>query len=127
MSDPTLDNKAAGIVNQILKELIDGAGETMVETALLAQFPFLGLPFVKQIFEWVLNKVSTAVYTNAAEAATKIIIDIQVNGEESTVLNSFQNLQMAIASGDANAIEIASSDLSKSYASIIHYDGSASP
>ncbi len=127
MSDPTLDNKAAGIVNQILKELIEGAGETVVEALLIAQFPWLGLPFIKQIFEFILDKASALIYTNAAIAATKIIIDIQVNQEESAVAIAFQNLQMALASGDENAIKFASADLSKSYAAIIHFDGSASP
>lgn len=127
MSDPTLENKAASIVNQILKELIEGAGESVVEATLIAQFPWLGLPFVKQIFEFILDKASGLIYQNAAMAATKIVIDIQVNQEESAVKASFDNLQMALASGDAHAIEIASADLSKSYAAIIHFDGSASP
>lgn len=127
MSDPTTVNKTASVVNEILKDIIEGSGVKAIEASVIADVPWLGLPFIKQIFEFILNKVATLIYQAAAEAATKIIIDVQVNMEESSVLSSFQNLQMAIASGDQNAIKIASDDLDKAYGSLIHSDGAAPP
>lgn len=124
---PTTENKVASIVNQILAGLIEGTGEAAVEAALVAQNPWLALPFVKQIFEFVLNKVGAILYKEVALAATKIIIDAQINVEEGSVNTAFQDLQMAVAGGDTDAIAKASSDLSAAYAALIHYDGSASP
>lgn len=125
MADPATSNKAASVVNDILKTIIEGAGKPGIEAALIADFPWLGLPIVKQIFEFVLSKVADLVYKDAANLATKIIIDAQVNLEKSTVIGAFQNLQMAIASGDESAIKMASNDLDKAYGSLIHSDGSA--
>lgn len=124
---PSTVNQTASVIDEILKEIIEGGGQTVVENALIAEFPWLGLPFIKQFFEFILSKVSDAIYTNAAIAATKIVIDVQVNMEKSQVLNAFQNLQMAVASGDKNAIDIASTDLDKAYGNLIHDDGSAPP
>lgn len=98
-----------------------------METALIAQYPILGVPVIKQIFEWVLSQVSQVIYRNAALVATDLIIDVQVNQEESQVLAAFSNLQMAIASGDERAIAQTSRDLDKAYGAIIHFDGSAPP
>lgn len=127
MSDPTTDNKLADVVSRVLKELIEGEGKDAIEATLLQTYPFLGLPFIKQVFEMVLNEAVQQIYINAARVSTSIIIDVQVNQESSGVLNSFQNLQMAIASGDKNAIAMASADLSVSYGNLIHSDGWSTP
>ncbi len=126
-NDPATLNEAASAVNQVLKTIIEGAGTTALEDALITESPWLGLPVIKQVFEFILDKVSNMIYQDAADAATKLIIDVQVNLEKSQVLGAFQNLQMAIASGDKNAIDQMSKDLDQVYARLIHSDGSASP
>lgn len=125
MASPTTNNTTAGIVNQILKILIEGAGQASIEAALIAQYPFLAWPFVRQIMELILSYALGIIYTNAANAATAVIIDIQVNVEASAASAAFQNLQMAIASGDQSAITKASQDLDNAYSSLIHTNGSS--
>lgn len=125
MADPTTTNATASAVNDILKTIIEGAGQGAIEAAAIADFPWLGLPIIKQLFELVLSKITGLIYQDAANAATKIVIDVQVNVEKSQVLNAFQTLQMAIASGDKNAIQQASTDLDNCYGSLIHFGGSA--
>lgn len=127
MSDPTTTNQTASVVNGILSNLINGAGITAAESAAIAEFPWLGLPIIKQIFELVLNKVASIIYDQAAYAATKVVIDVQVGLEESATGPAFQNLQMAIASGDQAAIAKASKDLDTAYSNLIHFDGWSSP
>lgn len=125
MSDPTTVNQTATVVNDVIKAIIEGAGVTEVEAIAVAEAPWLALPFVHWIFMLGLNWVAKYFYTSAANAATKIVIDVQVNIEKSKVLNSFQELQQAIASGDNDAIALASKDLSSAYGSLIHSDGAA--
>lgn len=126
MPSPTTNNQTASIVNQILKNLIEGAGQDAVEAELISLQPWLALPFIKQIFEFILGLVSGAIYKQAAYAATQIVIDTQVSLEESKTYGAFQTLQMAIASGDKAAIDKASQDLDAAYGALINYDGSAS-
>lgn len=127
MADPTTQNQLATIVNGILKDVIEGGGEAAAEAAAIAAYSWLGLPIIKQLFELVLSTIAGEIYKQAAFAATKVIIDVQVGIEESTVGSAFANLQMAVASGDGAAIAKASSDLNASYAALIHSDGSATP
>lgn len=127
MSDPTTDNKAADVVSDALQKLIEGVGVDAAEAGIIAEFPWLGVPVVKQILEWFLNKISSYFYVAAANAATSIVIDVQTNMESSTAIVAFQTLQMAIAGGDPNAIQKASQDLSSAYASLIHSDGWSPP
>jgi len=127
MADPTTTNQVASVINQILKALIEDTGEGVAETALIAQYPWLGLPFIKQIFEFILSKVSAFFYQAAANLATTIVVDVQTNLEASNANQAFQNLTMAVASGDQAAIQKASDDLSMAYGSLIHYDGAAPP
>ena len=127
MADPATNNHAASVVNGILKKVIEGTSVDAIEALVIADVPWLGFPVIKQVFEFILNKVAALIYVRAANAATKIVVDIQVNGEESVVLSSFQNLQMAIASGDADAIKKASDNLDEAYGSLIHSDGIAVP
>jgi hypothetical protein len=127
VTGPSTTNQLASIVNSVLKNLIEGAGGGALETVLIAQYPWLGLPFVKQLFEFILEKATGLIYQNAAEAATKVIIDAQVNVEEGAANAAFQNLQLAVASGDPEAIAQASADLDSNYRKLINFDGSASP
>lgn len=127
MADPTTTNKVAEAINKILKGLIEGAGEDAIIAAATAAQPWLGLPFVKQIFGLFVGYVAKFFYEQAAMAATKIVIDVQVEMEESKTFNAFQNLQMAIASGDPDAIKLASNNLDKAYGDLIHNDGWSSP
>lgn len=127
MSDPTTVNKTASIVNQILSGLIKGAGADAVKAALIVEQPWLGLPFIKQLFGYIVDKVAAVIYRQVALAATQIIIDVQINSEVGGVNAAFDNLRMAVASGDQAVIDKASNDLSNAYGNLIHYDGSASP
>src|SRR4029078_6324529 len=127
VDEPTTENKVAAIVNEILKAAIEGAGVKTIRGTLVASNPLLESPLLKQIFDYSLNYLGKYFYQQAAFAATKLIIDIQVDREGSDVVSAFQNLQMAVAGNDAEAIKKASDGLTKAYASLIHYDGSASP
>lgn len=123
---PTTSNTLAGIVNGAIKAGLDG-GTTTIEAVIIADVPWLGLPVVKQILEYFLGFVEKYFYTGAANAATKLVIDMQVDSEISATNAAFANVQAALASGDTSAIQKASTDLDAAFASIIHYDGSSSP
>lgn len=132
MADPTTTNTAASVVNAALKAAIEGASEAEVEALILAEtagivvIPVIGVIWTA-IVNWVVQNAGEYFYTQAALAMTKIIIDFQINGEESAANVGFSNLQMAIASGDPDAIKRASDDLDVAYSALIHFDGSASP
>lgn len=121
---PVTVNPVATIVNQAISAAMSG-GELAVQAAITAEVPFLGLPIISTIFGWFLGRVESYFYVDAANAATKLIIDIQVNAEESAATKAFNDVQTAIAGGDQNAINTASAALDSAYGDIIGYDGAA--
>lgn len=127
MGDPTDKNQLASVINGVLSNIINTAGVDAAETAAIAAYPWLGWPIVRQIFDGILKVVAGEIYKQAAYAATKIVIDVQVELEESKTSDAFKNLQMALASGDKNAIAKASSNLDVAYGNLIHMDGWAAP
>jgi hypothetical protein len=132
MSDPTTVNKTAALIDGILQKIIEGAGEDVIvalilaDTANIVAIPVVGVIW-KAIVQVVVGKIGAYFYIQAANAMTKVIIDIQVGGEENAANQTFQNLQMAVASGDQHAIDQASKDLDAAYGALIHSDGSYSP
>ena len=112
------------MVNDALKAAMT-SGEVAAEAVLIADQPWLGLPIVKQLLEWLLDQMTGVLYGQAADAATKIIIDLQVGEETSAVNSAFSAAQAAIASGDANAITTAQANLSSAFGGLINSDGSA--
>jgi hypothetical protein len=123
---PVTVNPISTIVNSAISAALQG-GEVAIQAAITAEVPFLGLPIISTVFGWALSYVEGYFYTYTADAVTKLVIDIQVNSEESVASQTFSYLQTAIASGDPNAISAASTALDSAYAGLINYDGSASP
>lgn len=131
MSDPTTVNKTASIVAGILEQLASGAEDVVIAMILADTAEVVAIPVIGQLWTAIVklavNRLGQYFYVNTANIATKIIIDIQVSGEASSANEAFQNLQMAVASGDKNAIKTASDDMDKAYGDLVHDDGSFSP
>jgi hypothetical protein len=131
MSDPTTVNKAAEIVSKLLEEIFSKGEDAVIalilaDTAQVVAIPVVGFLWT-QVVRAVVPYLGTYFYKQTAIGATKVIIDVQVDGEVSDVKNRFENLQMAVASGDQSAINLASKQLDEAYGSLIHSDGSYSP
>ena len=126
MSDPATVNETATLVNKAIKAAMDG-GSSAVLALIVTDVPWLGLPVIRQILAYVLSYFEGYLFTAAANAATSIVIDLQVEHEASKTKDAFQGVVDAVKSGDQQAIEKSSSALDDAFSSLIHSDGSASP
>jgi hypothetical protein len=131
LSEPATVNETASIVGKLLQTIFEKGDDAVValilaDTANVVAIPVVGAIW-KELVRAVVSKIGTYFYKQTAMGATKVIIDMQVNGEVSVVKSRFDNLQMAVASGDPKAVELASSQLDEAYGSLIHSDGSWSP
>lgn len=124
---PTTTNQTATVVNQIIHDAIFDVAVQAAETAATAEFPFLGAPVVKQIFDAVVNYVAGKIYSALAQTATFTVIDVQVSQEDSAVNKAVASLNATVNSNDQAAIQKANEDFKNAIASLIHYDGSAHP
>lgn len=131
-SAPKTENRVATIINKALSALINDAGEAEVEALIIAAAPaFFAIPIIgwisRQFVHLIVSKFAWAFYEVAAKLATRIVVNIQANMENSDVKDKGSKLEDAIKSGDENAIAKADQDLEDSWGNLIHMDGAAPP
>lgn len=124
---PSTSNTAAKTADEIIHFAIFQVALTAAETAIIAQVAFLGWPIIKNILEWVLGFIGGFIYANLADFATLQIIDFQTGSERTAYANAEAKLRQAHLSGDQNALDQATAEFKKTLASLIHFDGSATP
>lgn len=73
------------------------------EIALIAQYPFLGLPVIKQIWEYIVSKLETEVIAQLDKGANIITIEIIDSNENKSAVAANNNLKAV--QGDPNATD----------------------
>ncbi len=127
MSAPTVNNQAAGILNQVISILMSD-GEKAAEVYLTALDPeLLAIPIVQWIMDQGVQYLGSLLSVMSQKLITGIVIDIQTNGEKSVVIQAAVALQIALSSGDKSAIATATVAASDAYRAAINWDGSAQP
>lgn len=121
------ENKAADIVNEVVSAFMSG-GEKAAELYLTSLAPeILGIPIVQWLLDEAVSYIGQIISVSGQKFADQIVIDIQTNGEKSSVLTAATELQYALASKDPEAISKATSNLTTSWGNLIRYDGSSQP
>lgn len=124
MADASTVNKIGQAVADVIKEVDEGIAPPIIIAAIIAQNPIWGLWGLKWILTKFVTWVGTYFYKYSAQATTKVIIDIQINGENSMAHNAADELKAADESGDPDAQAKALDDFAKAYAALVHTDGS---
>jgi len=123
MPDPTSTNNAISIADEV-ENVIFEATVTAVEKYSEAQLPFLALPIVKQIFEFIVEKLSGLLKEQLENFVAFTIIDMQEASKNAAYKQSIMSLQIALHGGDADAIAKAKSDFKSTLADLVHWSGS---
>ena len=79
---PTTQNQLASIVNDVLKGLIEGAGESAIVAAILADTAgVVAIPVIGPLYSWAISGLVSWLgkyfYVGAANVATEIIEEIR--------------------------------------------------
>lgn len=126
MGNPVPVNSTATTVNKA----IDGVftvGVGLAETAIKAEVPFLALPIISTIFDWLLKMIANKIYQYFALFVTFEIIDVQVSGQVSDSQKALAALKAAQAKGDPVEIAKALKDFNDATDHLTHWDGGANP
>lgn len=119
---PTV-NSTAQLIDTTVVDL-GQKGIALAETALLAQFPWLGFWGLKQIWESIFEYFSNQLLDFLGTFAGYVVIDIQKYIDLKEAASALIALNAAKQTGDQNAISKASSDVDEAVAPILHYVGS---
>jgi len=122
-STPTTDNQAIDTIDGFVQAAITG-GEAVAGAYLKAAVPWLYLPVVSIITNWIVSYIASAVYTQTTNLVAMAVIDIQTKLETSAVGSAVTQLKAAQASGDANALANATNAYNQAAANLVMWDGS---
>lgn len=120
------ENKAASDADSIISGSVQ-AGERALEKAAETAEPVLAAPIIKQIFEGFVNWL-----LGLASRAGQILVTFGITREQGNLENSSlvaaeKEVETAIQSGDAHAIEKAEQDFQRAQSGAVNSDGSAQP
>ncbi len=126
-ADPSADNKLADFFNKLI-EAFEQGGVVAMEAYITSLDPaVLAIPIVAWFVDQGVSYIGQFISIITQKAVTGIVIDLQTNGEESTVLTTATALALAQGSGDQNAITDAKNKAISALGSLIHWDGSSQP
>lgn len=122
---PSTENGAASIARRIVETVVNGA-ITSAKALALVQAPWLNWPVVKQVFDYLMGKISTALIKAMGDYSTFVIIDLQTSAQRDAYLRAMDALKAADAAGDPNAIDEALKEARARLGNLIRFDGSSS-
>lgn len=104
----------------LIKGLINEVLLNAAEAEMIALFPFLGLPVIKNIFHYFASKYSEIIAEKLAIVAAFKIIDAESAADVKAYNQSVNQLQEAIKKGDPNEAELAKEEFKRRLAKLIH-------
>lgn len=120
---PVQANAFGDFVAGLIKAIMTG-GATAAEAYITALDPeILALPLVQILLDDGIDALVGSITTGITNIATGVIVDIQVNGENSSAVTAAVALQYALAGKDPNAISTARANACQAYLLLGHWDG----
>lgn len=122
---PQSTNQTATVVNEALHFAIDDVAVKLVDTAIIAELPFLANPITAEILDIATGYIANKIYEVLAALGTFTVIDIQTHAEIGSAVAAADEMRAAHKSGDTNAISEAKKKFHDAMGALIHYDGPA--
>lgn len=123
MSDPTTSNPTVSIAGQI-NSVIFEAVVVSVETYAEAQIPLLAAPVLKQIFEFIVEKIAGLLEEQLQTFVAFTIIDLGEASKNQAYKQAVSDLQIALHKGDPNGITQAKASFKDTFSTLVHWSGS---
>jgi hypothetical protein len=125
-SQPQTVNQTA----QTIGEVIAGVDSAIVEVAedlAIAQYPWLGYPILKQIWQALFGYFSGLFTLAAQTGATFAVIDYQIGDEEDEISKELAAIAAAEKAQDPVALKAAIKAYADANSALLHSDGSYRP
>jgi hypothetical protein len=120
--------RAVNPFNQFFSNLITAAvdgGEQAIEATLIGFWPWLANPIAEPLLEELVDFIGDFANEQLTFFVSKLVIDFQVNGQESRVVKAAKKLDEARGQGDDNAKTAALRELIDAWGAVIRSDGLA--
>ena len=125
MTFEPLVNAQAAAVNKIIERLIFDVAVRTARAAAIAEAPWLGLPVISQVFDYLLNLFGKFIYEALARQATFTVIDSQVGKSLTEYETAVSGLNQAVAAGSAEDVDKAQLATKAALINLVRWDGDA--
>lgn len=120
---PHADNPLASRLTAAERKFVDllvfGA-----EAAAKAYVPFLNLPVVSQVFDFLCARFGDLMYSNLAVGTTFLVLDFQTNEEKKAFSDAMTELAASRQTGDPDEHARALQKAKDAFDRLVHSDGS---
>lgn len=123
MTEPFPQDPVIRKVDSIVQFVLYDVAVTAACAYIKAQVPFLGLPIIGTITNFVVNQVAGILYKYLEQFLAFSIIDFRTKEEAQAYLTSVQALQKAQQSGDQNAIDESIKEFRANLQRLIQFGG----
>lgn len=120
---PLLDTSAIAI-DSVIKAGTATAAD-IAEAIAIADYPFLGMPIVKPVWEGVFGFISRYFTLALEKGANFQVMDRQASQEKMALKTALTNLMIAEKKGDPDALQTAISNFENAHAALVVDDGSS--
>ncbi|MGZ6468425.1 MAG: hypothetical protein ACXWQJ_14090 [Bdellovibrionota bacterium] len=124
-SSPRDIDPVAAFLNTLISGLTTGVEVPLIEGAAESQVPFLALPIVKQLFEYIVEYAAGKLSIAEQQGVLVIVFNVEMDSKLHGVMRSALDLQNARKSGDQNAIDAAKQKAIDQWGNLIHFGGIA--
>lgn len=123
MSEPFPVNPTVKTVDDVVHAILYDVAVTAACAYIKAQVPFLGLPIISSLTNFVVTQVANIIYKYLDQFVSFSIIDFQTDKEAQDYLLAVNALQKAQESGDQGAIDQSIKGFRENLGRLIHFDG----
>ena len=120
---PQTKNNWAASLNGVAHTIFT-LGLTAGKESIKTYLPWLRLPIVSWIFDFIVNRFGNAIDQEIQMHLTFLVIDIQTANELKAYQEATELLKKANATKDQDAINKAKEEYKKKLADLVHFDGS---
>ena len=120
---PKTKNTWAASLNGVVHVLFT-LGLTAGSEAIKTYVPFLRLPGVSWLFDFMVKRFGNAIDTELQLNVTFVVLDIQTARERKAFEEARDTLKKVKDEGDQDAINKAREEFKKKLANLVHWDGS---
>lgn len=117
-----IDNEQAAAVNKVIERLVFDVAINAAKAAAVAQAPWLEMPVVSAVFNYLLNLFGGYIYEALSQNATAIVINVQSEQSREAYSKAVDRLQAAHEKGSADEIEKAKQDFKDTLGVLISWD-----
>jgi len=120
---PAPVNKTVETADAIIQFALYQVAVKALTTYARAQFSFLNLPVVSQLFNLLVNSITDQLYKFLAQTATFTIIDLQVSAEKAAYAKTEAALRAVHLTGSQEAINAATINFKSALAGLVRFNG----